>query len=104
MEPLPERPNPNNWLVRDIYNLYPMASILARPFHLRMDVRVRVGKNVLALRKERTLTQEELAHRAAINQTYLSDIERGKRNPSLLVLDRIASALDADLEQLVRRP
>ncbi|MCJ2098900.1 helix-turn-helix transcriptional regulator [Methylobacterium sp. E-046] len=68
-----------------------------------MDVRVRVGLNVLDLRRGRNLTQEEVAHRAEIHQTYLSDVERGKRNPSILVLNRIAAALSVDVEELLRR-
>ena len=68
-----------------------------------MDVRVRVGLNVQALRRERGFSQEELAHRAAMHQTYLSGIERGKRNPSIQVLERIAGALSADLDDLTRR-
>lgn len=68
-----------------------------------MDVRVRIGLNVRDLRQGRTLTQEEVAHRAEVNQTYLSDIERGKRNPSVLVLARIASALLVDIEELLKR-
>jgi len=68
-----------------------------------MDVRVRVGLNVLDLRRGRDLTQEEVAHRAEIHQTYLSDVERGKRNPSILVLSRIAAALSVDVEELLRK-
>lgn len=69
-----------------------------------MDVRKRVGLNVQALRRARGLTQEELGHRAAIHQTYLSGIEQGRRNPSILVLDRLARALKAGLEELVKAP
>lgn len=68
-----------------------------------MDVRVRVGLNLQAFRRERALSQEELAHRADIHQTYLSGVERGRRNPSILVLQRIAAALDIDLEDLTRK-
>lgn len=68
-----------------------------------MDVRRRVGLNVQKLRLERGLSQEELAHRAAMHQTYLSGVEGGKRNPSLLVLARLAHALGVDLEVLVRK-
>ncbi len=80
-----------------------MASRKARPFIALMDIRQRLGKNVAGFRRERALTQEEVAHRAAVNQTYLSDIERGKRNPSLLVLDRIARALALDPVDLLRK-
>lgn len=68
-----------------------------------MDVRVRVGLNLQAFRRERGLSQEELAHRADIHQTYLSGVERGRRNPSILVLQRIAAALDIDLEDLTKK-
>jgi len=68
-----------------------------------MDVRVRIGLNLQGLRRDRGFSQEELAHRAQMHQTYLSGIERGRRNPSALVLDRIAQALGVDLEELVRR-
>ncbi|THD81650.1 MAG: XRE family transcriptional regulator [Phenylobacterium sp.] len=67
-----------------------------------MDVRQRVGLNVQALRRARGLSQEELAHRAEMHQTYLSGVERGRRNPSLLVLQRLATALSADVADLVR--
>lgn len=68
-----------------------------------MDVRVRVGLNLQGLRRERGLSQEELAHRSDMHQTYLSGIERGRRNPSVLILSRLATALSADLEDLTRK-
>ena len=66
-----------------------------------MDVRQRVGVNLQALRKAKGLSQEELAHRAEVHQTYLSGVERGRRNPSILVLARIAAAMDEDIEALI---
>ena len=74
-----------------------------RPAHAIMDVRTRVGLNVQRRRRERGLTQEELAARAQIHQTYLSGVEVGKRNPSILVLERIAAALNYDIEDVFRR-
>jgi transcriptional regulator with XRE-family HTH domain len=68
-----------------------------------MDVRERVGLNLQKLRRERGFSQEELADRANIHQTYLSGVERGKRNPTVTVLQRIADALGADIEDLVSR-
>jgi transcriptional regulator with XRE-family HTH domain len=67
-----------------------------------MDVRARVGLNVQKLRREKRLSQEDLADRAAIHQTYLSGVEQGKRNPTITVLQRIAEALGADIEDLLR--
>ncbi len=68
-----------------------------------MDVRVRIGLNVQEARRDRGLSQEELAHRADMHQTYLSGVERGRRNPSVTVLQRIVSALGLDIEDVVRR-
>jgi len=68
-----------------------------------MDVRVRIGLNLQRLRREKGLSQEELAHRSEIHQTYLSGVERGKRNPTALVLQKIAEALDSDIENLVAK-
>ena len=68
-----------------------------------MDARERVGLNLQRLRREKGLSQEELAHLAEIHQTYLSGVERGKRNPTITVLQRIAQALGADIDELVKR-
>jgi transcriptional regulator with XRE-family HTH domain len=60
-----------------------------------------LGKNVRRLRRQKGLTQEELAFEAEIDLTYLGGIERGKRNPSLLVMARIAEALSVPLTKLL---
>jgi transcriptional regulator with XRE-family HTH domain len=62
-----------------------------------MDVRGRVGRNVQRLRRERELTQEDLSHRANVHQTFLSGLENGKRNVSIVVLERIAKALNVNI-------
>lgn len=69
-----------------------------------MDVLERVGINVKRLRNSKKLSQEDLADKAEIHQTYLSGLENGKRNVSLQVLARIARALGTDIEDLVRKP
>ena len=53
--------------------------------------------------RSRGLTQEEVAFRSEIDLTYLGGIERGRRNPSLLVMARIARALAADPTELLKR-
>lgn len=68
-----------------------------------MDVRVRVGLNLQDARRKLGLSQEDLAHEAKIHQTYLSGVEGGKRNPTIVVLQRIAAALGLDIEDLVKR-
>jgi transcriptional regulator with XRE-family HTH domain len=60
-----------------------------------------LGRNVRRLRQERQTTQEQLAFDAQIDLTYLGGIERGKRNPSLLVMARIAEALSVPLPKLL---
>jgi len=60
---------------------------------LRMDMRKLVGDNCARIRKERRLTQEELAERSGLTQQYLSDLERGKRNPTIVTVYEIAQAL-----------
>jgi DNA-binding XRE family transcriptional regulator len=52
-------------------------------------------------RQQRRLTQEQLAFEAKIDLTYMGGIERGKRNPSLLVMARIADALAIQLPKLL---
>jgi transcriptional regulator with XRE-family HTH domain len=64
------------------------------------DWRAIVGKNVRHLRRQRGLTQEQLAFEAEIDLTYMGGIERGERNPSLLVMARIAEALSVPLTKL----
>jgi transcriptional regulator with XRE-family HTH domain len=65
------------------------------------DSRAVFGKNVRRYRQQRKLTQEQLAFEAQIDLTYMGGIERGKRNPSLLVMARIADALSVPLAKLV---
>lgn len=58
-----------------------------------MDLVIRLGKNVRALRTASGISQEELAFRANMKRSYLSDLERGTRNPSVRALGRLAEAL-----------
>lgn len=68
---------------------------------LMRDWKAIVAKNVRKLRLQRKLTQEQLAFAARIDLTYLGGIERGRRNPSLLVMARIAEALRVPLSKLL---
>jgi len=65
------------------------------------DWRAVLAKNVRKYRRQRQLTQEQLAFEAEIDLTYMGGIERGKRNPSLLVMARIADALGVQLPKLL---
>ena len=65
-----------------------------------VDIRERFGFAVKLRRDELGFTQEELAERAKIHRTYVSDIERGSRNVSLINIDLLAQALQLPLSQL----
>lgn len=66
-----------------------------------MDVRERIGWNVRRLRAERDITQEDFATDSGFDRGYISGIERGVRNPSILVLERLARAVDIDVAELL---
>ncbi len=58
-----------------------------------MDILQRLGQNVRYLRKKKELSQEELGFESGIHRTYISDVERGTRNPSVTQLAKFAEAL-----------
>ena len=60
-----------------------------------------LGAAVRSLRLERGMTQEGLAEGAGLHTTYVSDIERGRRNVGVINLDRLATALAVDLPTLM---
>ena len=66
-----------------------------------MDVRRRVGLNVKRLREAQGISQEDLADRAGVHRTYVSGVERGVRNPTITVLEKLAGALSTGLPELV---
>lgn len=54
---------------------------------------MRFGRNVRALRAEAGLSQDEFADQVGIHRTYMSGIERGRRAPTIIVVEKIAKAL-----------
>ena len=66
-----------------------------------MDIRRRVGLNIKRYRKERGLSQEGLAFECGVHRTYVSGVERGTRNPTVLVLEQIATALNVPTSRLL---
>lgn len=67
-----------------------------------MDILKTVGKNIAYLRQKLGLSQEEMAHRAHIDRSYLSQIEHGKRNITLVVLVEIARVLGVEPVTLMK--
>ncbi len=66
-----------------------------------MDMRQLVGGNVRRVRLAKGLTQEQLAERSGFTQHYLSGLEQGKRNPTIVTLYEIAQALEVDHLELL---
>lgn len=66
-----------------------------------MDMRQLVGSNFARLRREKGLTQEEVSARSGFSQQYISSLERGRRNPTLITLYELAQALGVNHVELV---
>ncbi len=67
-----------------------------------MDMRTLIGRNFARLRKAMGLTQEEVEARSGFSQQYLSSLERGKRNPTVITIYELAQALGVDHGELLR--
>lgn len=67
-----------------------------------MDMRRLVGRNFGRLRREKGFTQEQFAEMSGFTQQYLSDLERGRRNPTVVTLFHLASTLGVSHMDLVQ--
>lgn len=67
-----------------------------------MDMRKLVGRNVRRLRLAANMTQEQYAELSGFSQQYISDLERGRRNPTVLSLFELAQPLAVSPDQLIR--
>jgi len=67
-----------------------------------MKAQEQLGMRIKFLRQQRKWSQEDLAFNANVNKNYLSDLENGRRNPSLEILERIAIAFSISLEELFK--
>ena len=65
-----------------------------------MDIRARLGKNLRRLRLQKGWSQEEFAFEANIHRTYVSDLERGARNPTIVVVEKLAISLGVTVSEL----
>lgn len=64
------------------------------------DLLLHLGTRLRILRQSRGLSQESFASKIQLDRTYISGLERGKRNPSYLILRRLAEALEVPIENL----
>jgi transcriptional regulator with XRE-family HTH domain len=65
-----------------------------------LSIKQRFGKAIRRRRRELDLSQEELAERAELHRTYISNIERGELNPSLETMEKLVKALDITVSDL----
>ncbi len=67
-----------------------------------MDINKQLGMRIKYLRSLRKWSQEDLALEADINKNYLSDLERGSRNPTVKVVEKIAKAFNITISELFK--
>lgn len=67
-----------------------------------MDLRKRLAQNLKRYRNERGWSQEQLAFECGLHRTYISGVERGIRNPTILVLEKIAACLEVPAWRLLK--
>ncbi len=65
------------------------------------DVAIRFGKKLREVREDAGISQEKLAELSTLHRTYVSSVERGKRNISIENIERLAIALDVSMRELM---
>ena len=69
-----------------------------------MDIQRRLALNLKRLRMKHGWSQEQLAFEAGIHRTYISDLERGARNPTILLLEKLAKPFAVPASDLLANP
>lgn len=64
-----------------------------------MDIKLKIGQRIRELRKELGISQEALAYKAEVDRTYVTDVENGRRNVSVEILERLIKALDVSITE-----
>jgi transcriptional regulator with XRE-family HTH domain len=67
-----------------------------------MDMRKLLGRNVLRIRKNKNLTQEKLAEMSGFSQQYISGLEKGQRNPTVVTVYELSLALGVNYIELLK--
>lgn len=67
----------------------------------KKKILIRFGETVRKIRKEKGISQEELAHKADLHRTYIGMIERAEKNITLINIEKIANALDVEIKDLL---
>lgn len=72
-------------------------------FHLyEMDIKGKVGLRIKEIREQKGISQKELAYTADLDRSYIASVESGKRNISIVNLEKIANALSVNLSELFK--
>ena len=67
-----------------------------------MDIKKKFGKNLKRLRLEKGISQESLALSADLDRTYIPSIEKGERNVSITVVEKLVNALDVNISEFFK--
>ncbi len=67
-----------------------------------MDIRKKFGKRIKELRQSKNLSQEALAHLAELDRTYIPSIEKGERNVSIEVIQKLSVAFGIKISELLK--
>jgi transcriptional regulator with XRE-family HTH domain len=81
-------------------NFYIFLCILKLAMEVKEKILIKFGEKVRDLRKERGLSQEQLAHLADLHRTYIGMIERAEKNITLINVEKIANALNVSINNL----
>lgn len=68
----------------------------------KQKILIQFGERVREIRKEKELSQEELAHKADLHRTYIGMIERAEKNITLVNIEKIANALEVEIANLIK--
>ncbi len=68
----------------------------------KKSILINFGQRVREIRKNKGLSQEELAHKADLHRTYIGMIERAEKNITLINIEKIANALEVDINNLIK--
>ena len=69
---------------------------------MQVEIRQRLARNLRRFRDEKGWSQEKFAFEANIHRTYVSDIERGSRNPTIMILEKLAAPLGVSASDLLQ--
>lgn len=70
--------------------------------YLHMKAAKKLGENIRRVRMDKGLTQEDLCQKLGMDPSYLSNVESGNKNPTLATIEKIATALNVSIDELMK--